>query len=198
MYVQVLTTSFKEAFAADGFLKMADVALVPFGNAMETPSNDPELPYDFACQHGPSECRYNAVEACALSKIACPYKAFRYVNCIETYDEDRSADQNYGLVIGACAALTGVADLASAIDECSEGAEGNGLVHDYAVRTAKLDPPHTYVPWIVVGGRHDDDAQEAISDSLLKYVCDNYHGPDKSVDCEMFERRVRSVSSAVA
>ena len=185
---EVLTTSFKEAYAAEGFLKMADVTLVPFGNAEETPSDDPVLPYDFVCQHGPSECRYNAVEACALAKIGCPYKAFAFINCIETYDEDRTPDQNYGLVIGSCAALTGAADLAADIDECSTGTEGNGLVHDNAVRTAKLDPKHTYVPWIVVGGEHDDDTQDAISESLLKYVCKNYHGPDKSMDCQAFEK----------
>ena len=185
--LQVLTTSFKEAFAADGFLKMADITLVPFGNAKESPSTDPVLPYDFSCQHGPSECRYNAVEACALSKIGCPYKAFAYINCIENYDEDRTPDQNYGLVVGACAALTGVADLAADIEECSTGTEGNGLVHDNAVKTSELDPPHTYVPWIVVGGQHSDDLQEAISESLLKYICENYHGPDKSLDCEAFE-----------
>ena len=183
---QVLTTSFKSAYAAPGFLKMADVTLVPFGNAEETPSADGDG-YDFTCQHGPSECRYNAVEACALSKIKCPYMAFLYINCIENYDESREPDQNYGLVVGACAALTGVSKAAAAdIEECSTSSEGNDLIHANAVKTAALDPPHTYVPWIVAGGTHDDDVQDSISESLLQYVCEKYHGPDKSPACAQF------------
>mmetsp|Transcript_35256 Transcript_35256/g.71415 ORF Transcript_35256/g.71415 Transcript_35256/m.71415 type:complete len:287 (+) Transcript_35256:237-1097(+) len=184
---EVLTTSFKQAYAAPGFLKMADVTLVPFGNAEETPSADGDG-YDFKCQHGPSECRYNAVEACALSKIKCPYMAFRYVTCIESYDESREPDQNYGLVVGACAALTGVSEVAADIEQCSTSSEGNDLIHANAVKTAALDPPHTYVPWIVAGGIHDDDVQDSISESLLQYVCQKYHGPDKSPACAQFAK----------
>ena len=183
---EVLTKSFKKAYGAPGFLKMADITLVPFGNAKETASADGNG-YDFTCQHGPSECRYNAVEACALSKIECPYMAFQYINCIENYDENREPDQNYGLVVGACAALTGVAKLAADIEHCSTSSEGNDLIHANALKTAALDPPHTYVPWIVAGGVHDDDVQDVVSESLLQYVCEKYHGPDKSPACAEYD-----------
>ena len=36
----------------------------------------------------------------------------------------------------------------SQVDECSTGKEGNELMHQIALVTDSLDPPHTGVPWI--------------------------------------------------
>lgn len=38
----------------------------------------------------------------------------------------------------------------SPISDCASGDLGNGLLHQMALRTAALDPPHTYVPWITI------------------------------------------------
>ena len=43
---QQITTNFAQAFAADGFTKMASVAFVPFGNASESKSSSG---YNFSC-----------------------------------------------------------------------------------------------------------------------------------------------------
>ena len=33
-----------------------------------------------------------------------------------------------------------------------QGPLGNALLHKFAVATEELNPPHTYVPWIVIDG----------------------------------------------
>ena len=60
------TISFKEAFEKNGFLYMATVNLVPFGNTRER--EDADGMYHFYTQHGYPEYVYNAIEA-ALDKI---------------------------------------------------------------------------------------------------------------------------------
>ena len=179
---ETITSSFKEAFHAEGFGKMATVSWFPFGNAKET---NTESPYEFQCQHGPSECNYNLIEACILKKISCPMQQFELINCIESNDEDRNPKPDrYAQVLIGCSMLAGVEkSVIESIHECAEGPEGNALMHDLAAKTAALDPPHKYVPWIVVNGKHDDKMQDEIMTSLLKYVCDNYKGADKSPEC---------------
>ena len=41
-------------------------------------------------------------------------------------------------------------------------------------RTESLDPPHNYVPWIVVDGKHTDELQEAAQTNLVGLVCSLY------------------------
>ena len=64
---QMITGSFKEAFAADGFLHMAEVNLFPYGNASEKKNADGT--WDFTCQHGASECVWNQIETCGLAWV---------------------------------------------------------------------------------------------------------------------------------
>ena len=48
------------------------------------------------------------------------------------------------------------------------------LLHSNAVATASLSPPHTYVPWIVINGQHDEDMQDRAQRDLFKVVCDTF------------------------
>ena len=66
------------------------------------------------------------------------------------------------------------------IKGCYNSNEGILLEHQMATATPS---DHTYVPWVVAYGVHNDTIQNAISDSLLDYVCANYTGTDKSSAC---------------
>jgi interferon gamma-inducible protein 30 len=49
-------------------------------------------------------------------------------------------------------------------------------MHKLAQKTASLNPPHNYVPWIVVNGKHTDEIQHAAQDDLLGLICKLYLG----------------------
>lgn len=55
-------------------------------------------------------------------------------------------------------------------------------MHTIAQKTAALNPPHKYVPWVVADGQHTEDINDAVTDNLLKYVCDNFQG-EKAAAC---------------
>ena len=42
------------------------------------------------------------------------------------------------------------------------------------VKTESLEPPHNYVPWIVVDGQHDNEIQTAAMNNLVGLVCKLY------------------------
>lgn len=178
----LVTNSFSQAFQTEGFLDMAEVEFVPFGNAKETKNADGT--YEFECQHGPSECIYNTIEACALAKIDDPLLAFRYIDCIERSDESRDPEQDFYKVAITCCELTNLPEnTVSQMEECAMGLEGIQLEHEAATKTEALDPPHAYVPYVVVNGEYDDKVQDAIMNSLFNYVCDAYLGSNKSPSC---------------
>jgi interferon gamma-inducible protein 30 len=37
--------------------------------------------------------------------------------------------------------------------------QGKSLMHKNAEATAALNPPHKFVPWIVINGQHTDEIQ---------------------------------------
>ena len=78
-----ITGVFAEAFAQPGFLDMADVQLIPYGNAHEVADGDS---WTFTCQHGVDECVFNEIENCSNQYVTDPYAAFNFINCIESHD----------------------------------------------------------------------------------------------------------------
>ena len=48
-------------------------------------------------------------------------------------------------------------------------------------KTESLDPPHNYVPWIVVDGQHDNEIQTAAMNDLVGLVCKLYEGAKPAV-----------------
>jgi interferon gamma-inducible protein 30 len=43
----------------------------------------------------------------------------------------------------------------TSISQCSTSAQGNQWQYEMAAATDKLNPKHTYVPWITVNGGHN-------------------------------------------
>ncbi|CAL5424630.1 unnamed protein product [Camellia sinensis] len=106
-----------------GLISILDLNLVPWGNARILANNT------FDCQHGPLECLLNTVEACAISVWPDLHQYTQWETCFEKLDLDPTL-----------------------ITECYSSGYGKELELQYAAETNTLQPPHEYVPWVVVDG----------------------------------------------
>lgn len=171
--------SFAEAYNHTDLLDMAEVTIIPYGNAHEYADGDS---WTFSCQHGTKECNFNSIENCSNHYIDDLYQRYWFLNCIETNSGGFKPD--YDNVILTCRVETGLSiAVTNSITNCWDSEEGIQLTHDAAVVTDSLNPSHQYVPWIVGQGVHSDDIQGQIETSLWDYVCANYTGFGKSPDC---------------
>jgi len=160
-----------------GVLKLE---LVPYGNAQEYKKGSK---YIFYCQHGNKECIGNIIEACAIKHLGNITAWAPFIYCMESHLPSRPQAQS-------CAKSLGF-DY-SPIDECANGAEGNQLEHEMAVKTGALNPPHQYVPWIVVDGVHTSEIQSEVQTGMLEYVCKKYKGP-KPAACQSLSKKLSNV-----
>ncbi|KAM5193257.1 gamma-interferon-inducible lysosomal thiol reductase [Mantella aurantiaca] len=152
------------------FLMLYDImniTLVPFGNAQE---KNVSGKWEFECQHGPDECYGNAVEACLIYHLKEIDRYFPVIDCIEM-------SPNVTAALQPCLEAHEPKVPVQTILECVNGDLGNKLMHSNAQRTQALDPPHKYVPWIIINGKHDDDLQTQAQIALFHLVCELYKGP---------------------
>jgi len=156
---------------------IVDLDIIPYGNAEE--EQDGDL-WKFTCQHGPQECFGNILETCAMYVLKNISVSFPFIACIEMSDSpvNDSAKQ--------CASKHGV-DLAAVLD-CAGGPLGNKLEHEMALKTDKLDPPHTSVPWVTLNGEHTDDIEQRAEDNLLQLLCDTYKGSQVPDACKQIRK----------
>merc|ERR1711907_784082 len=118
-----ITTSFNKAMNTEGFTDMAEVTLVPYGNAHEMQKSDK---WEFSCQHGALECSYNLVESCALNNIKCEKCAFNFVDCVEPNTNKR----DFLATAKTCAEPIKCEDnLYERIETCVNVADGNKFEH---------------------------------------------------------------------
>lgn len=57
-----------------------------------------------------------------------------------------------------------------------QGNEGNKLHHEYGALTDALEPPHQFVPWIIVNGVYSEENLDEAEYNLLEFVCKTYEG----------------------
>jgi len=140
-------------------ISVVDLKLVPWGNA-KLRGND-----TFDCQHGPSECLLNTVEACAIHAWPDLSEHFPFINCVETlayqhkYPEWESCFDKLNLD-------------SKPIADCYSSGYGKELELQYAAETNSLEPPHEYVPWVVVNGEPLYEDYE----NFVSYICKAYKG----------------------
>ncbi|ELU04646.1 hypothetical protein CAPTEDRAFT_173595 [Capitella teleta] len=160
-----------------------NISLVPYGNAQQTLDHASGM-WKFTCQHGGSECVGNIIETCAIVMYKDIEKYFPFVHCLESSSDvassgERVSSYNFSvqfnlLLLIKCANLTGL-DWGK-ISTCATGADGNTLEHLMGLKTQQLNPPHEYVPWIVVQGSHTDELQNKAQRDLKSLVCSLYKG----------------------
>jgi interferon gamma-inducible protein 30 len=86
------------------------------------------------------------IEVCAIKKFDFYTQGLPFSICLEDNTTDFIAQGQ------RCALKYGM-DW-NVINTCVNGPEGNKLMYDISIATDKLNPAHTYVPWIVVNDKH--------------------------------------------
>ncbi|XP_059419704.1 gamma-interferon-inducible lysosomal thiol reductase-like [Carassius carassius] len=149
------------------FVMLQDIMaidLVPYGNAQE---KEDKGKYIFTCQHGQDECQGNLIETCLLNMFG--INAVTVIFCMESGPNVLKAAQ-------PCFEVYFPDEKWDSVMACVNGDKGNELMHQNAVKTNALKPPHQYVPWITINGEHTDDLQEKAMNSLYNLVCSLYKG----------------------
>ncbi|KAF9595427.1 hypothetical protein IFM89_000345, partial [Coptis chinensis] len=126
-----------EIFQND-IIDIINLHLVPYGNAKLGPPDNTSI----TCQFGETECLLNTVEACAIHAWPKLDKYYTYLRCIES----RVVKKNYTWQY--CSNITGLPQ--EPIDECLKSGLGKQLELQYANETNSLNPPHEFLPWVVV------------------------------------------------
>jgi interferon gamma-inducible protein 30 len=178
--------SFSTAINTKDIEKIANITVIPFGNAKETQSGGH---YVFTCQHGPDECLGNAIQNC-ISATKDKNTAQKALVCLEAKKRSGSAWED---AVTACGSELG-ADF-SQVMTCANGPDGEMYTHQAAQNT---DPNHKYVPWITVNGVHDETAEGNIFDDLVTFACQNYKGSVKIDACSSMKKsRSRSYNHSI-
>ncbi|XP_022154904.1 gamma-interferon-inducible lysosomal thiol reductase-like [Momordica charantia] len=144
----------------DDLISIVDLRLVPYGNARVGRNGS------ITCQHGPAECLLNTVEACAINAWPELDGHFPFIYCIESLAYKRKYTQ-----WESCFEKLGLDP--KPINDCYSTDLGNKLELKYAAETDNLQPPHNYVPWVVVDGKPLYEDYE----NFINYICEAYRGP---------------------
>eukprot|EP01017_Pseudomicrothorax_dubius_P005203 TRINITY_DN11259_c0_g1_i1.p1 TRINITY_DN11259_c0_g1~~TRINITY_DN11259_c0_g1_i1.p1 ORF type:complete len:239 (+),score=33.70 TRINITY_DN11259_c0_g1_i1:61-717(+) len=157
-----IADSLTPALNASRLLDMVNINLYPFGNAKESQGDQG---WNFSCQHGPYECYGNVLETCILN-LASKRTALLIIACLEKGVKEGQGFDDTG---PGCASSHGI-DYAL-FKDCALSDKGNQYEHIIAQRTNALNPPHSYVPWIVVNGVYNPQYEEEVKEDLLKFAC---------------------------
>ncbi|KAK7301646.1 hypothetical protein RJT34_12516 [Clitoria ternatea] len=147
-------------------ISIVDLKLYPWGNTKLRPNAT------FVCQHGAYECLLDTVEACAIDIWPELSKHFTFIYCIEDlvhqhkYKEWESCFEKLDLD-------------PEPINQCYTSEYGKKLELQYAAETDALQPPHKFVPWVVVNGEplYDD------IENFISYICEAYKGSEAPQSC---------------
>ncbi|XP_068613734.1 GILT-like protein 1 [Brachionichthys hirsutus] len=122
--------------------------------------------YNFACQHGEQECLGNMIQTCLLNMTD---MAFPIIFCMES-------SSNVTKAAKSCVDLFAPHLGWDPIIKCVNGDLGNQLMHQNALKTNALVPPHQFVPWVTVNGVHTEELQKEATSSLFTLVCRMFKG----------------------
>jgi len=143
------------------------IAMYPYGNAHQ--SQNPDGSWSFECQHGENECLGNLLEVCVMAHTDWDFNHYLpIISCMEGADNPVEA---------AKGCITDLSSLPyQVVKTCASGPQGNSLMHSLGNKTESLDPPHEYVPWVVVDGEHTEDMEKQAMGDLVGLVCGMYKG----------------------
>jgi interferon gamma-inducible protein 30 len=156
-----INRSFKNFIEKVSKPNLADIEFIPYGNAKEK-YNETTKRWDFECQHKENECYGNLMETCAINLLG-KIKSYEVLICIDKNIFNN--DKNFDKTLDLC--MKGRDSEKELIKDCMNSDIGNYYEHIMANRT--LD--HYYVPWILVDGVHDVNAENGLLNNMVDYLC---------------------------
>lgn len=148
-----------------GLNSIVDLRMVPWGNAGIKPDGS------FDCQHGNDECYLNTIEACAINMYPDVAQHFKFIRCLERLTLENRHNEWFN-----CFQMTGLGTMPI---DCSKSGNGKSIEQKYAKETAQLNPPHRFVPWVVV----NNHALQEDYQNFMTYICRSYKGKLKPDAC---------------
>ncbi|CAK9233962.1 unnamed protein product, partial [Sphagnum troendelagicum] len=155
-------------FFNNGLIDIVELRIIPYGNAHIHADGS------LTCQHGQDECYLNIIQTCAIRLWPKVTDWFPFIYCLEKLPRATAA-QDWK----SCVEPSHL-DLAPLL-ECSASPLGEKLELEFAAETDRLQPPHKYVPWVLVNG---EPLYENYEDVAI-YVCKDYQGT-KPAPCTHF------------
>nr|CAD7450304.1 unnamed protein product [Timema bartmani] len=158
-----LTTIHLEPQVAPIAMKTIALLLVSLLTVHSQYTVDDDGNYQFSCQHGPSECYGNRVQACALAELSDNMDLqVEFVNCAMS-----SANSSTSGPI--CAAKLGIHY--PPVQDCVDGNIGDQLTVYNGNRTTSFSPKYAYVPWVAINGVHNNETKDTARKDLLATIC---------------------------
>ncbi|KAI5663247.1 hypothetical protein M9H77_22570 [Catharanthus roseus] len=146
---------------------IVNLRLVPWGNTQITPNNS------WICQHGRDECLLDMVEACVINVWPNPEIHFKFIRCVEDL-RLRNMHNNWQ----SCFDSLGLSQ--TPIRNCFNTGLAVRLEQGYADETDHLNPPHRFVPWVLVNNLPlQEDYQR-----FVVYICRSYRGNNSPESCK--------------
>ena len=161
----------------EDFKDYINVTVVPYGNARYDESTD-----TYTCQHGPEECYLNRVQNCLAYYSSHDLdKYWPFFKC-----SDQVVSNNYPNINGisktvmtSCANTLPGLLTPDILDSCATGGLGDALYEKARLATEALNPPHTFVPWVVIDGQ----ALEMKFNQFYDLLCNAVEAGNPSVTC---------------
>lgn len=125
--------------------------LYPYGNAHTAADGS------LVCQHGTEECELNTLEACALFEY--PHeKTVHFIACLEESNSNlRSCSET---ILGP--------EAYNKLNLCKKGPKGERYMK--VVETQSRAQNYDYVPWVLIDGIHEPNAQRNLFQSICEHL----------------------------
>ncbi|XP_032691603.1 GILT-like protein 1 [Odontomachus brunneus] len=147
------------------------VTLIPYGKATHT-RESATSPWQFQCQHGPSECRGNKAQSCAIDAIKSSETAEKQEQLMVNVVNCAMSSRNPSTAVPQCAQNSGVSEeTKTAIDSCIESSLGDDLLAANGDKTAALNPPLAFVPTIIINGVYSQENQDEALRNFVGLIC---------------------------
>lgn len=116
------------------------------------------------CQHGPFECLLNQLQACVVSALEAPVLYMPIVTCIQGKRSFKGALEE---CIDNARPRPDLDTLFMA--RCAQSDLGKKLMYGHAVTQKNIAPEIDWVPWIMLNGERDQQAEYTFRQSLCRY-----------------------------